>query len=193
VITLSTLLLACILILATLNELTREKILDNRQLATRKVIEHIIPGPYNNDIFRDFIEVIEPGYLGSRQAVTVYRARDGDQPSGVVFYPVMTDGYNSQIELGIGISREGIITGVRVIRETETEGLGDQINQNKSDWIFSFTGKSFETVTREDWKVSSEDGYFDQISGATITSRSVINAVRNTLDYHNLAEDRLYK
>ncbi|MEX2354059.1 MAG: RnfABCDGE type electron transport complex subunit G, partial [Gammaproteobacteria bacterium] len=134
-----------------------------------------------------------PGYLGSRRPVTVYRARDENDDLGVVFYPVIADGYNSQIELAVAITRDGTIAGVRVIRETETEELGDQVNQNNSDWILSFTDKSYDNVPKEQWRVESEGGYFDQISGATITSRSVINSVRNTLDYHAISDDALYK
>lgn len=187
------LLLGCVLILTLLNEFTRERIVDNRELATRRIIEDIIPGNYNNDIFNDSIEVTEPGYLGSSRPVTVYRARDGQDNLGVVFYPVIADGYNNQIELAVAVSRDGTITGVRVIREDETEGLGDKVNQTNSDWILSFTDKSYDNVPREAWRVESENGYFDQISGATITSRSVINTVRNTLDYHNIAQDTLYQ
>jgi electron transport complex protein RnfG len=56
-----------------------------------------------------------------------------------------------------------------------------------------FTGKSYENLPRDQWLVKSDNGYFNQVSGATITSRSVINRVRNTLDFHNISEDILYK
>jgi len=193
ILSLATLLLVCVLGLSLLNQFTRSSILDNQQLATRKVMDDIIPRPYTNDIFADSLAVTEPGYLGSRQPVRVYLARTLEDTTGVVFYPVVATGYNSRIELAVGIAKNGSITGVRIISENETEGLGDQVHQDKTDWILSFTGTSFTDIPREDWKVSSENGYFDQISGATITSRSVINAVRNTLDYHNLARDNLYE
>ena len=41
--------------------------------------------------------------------------------------------------------------------------------------------------------VGSEGGAFDEVSGATITSRAVINAVRNVLSYHDLARYSLYR
>jgi len=193
VVTFSALVLVCILLLNVTHEFTRETIADNRQLATRRIIQDIVPAGSSNDIFQDTLQITEPGYLGTSQPVTVYRARNGDEAMGVVYYPIMAEGYNNQIELSIGISREDVITGVRVIRENETERLGDKVNQHNSDWILAFTGKSYATVPREQWTVSSEKGYFDQISGATITSRSVIIAVRNTLDYHELAGETLYK
>jgi len=193
ILSLATLLLACLLVLSLFNQFTRSSILDNQQLATRNVMDDIIPRPYMNDIFADSLAVTEPGYLGNRQPVRIYRARTLDDTTGVVFYPVIATGYNSRIELAIGIAQNGTITGVRIISENETEGLGDQAHQDRSDWILSFTGTSFTDVPREDWKVSSENGYFDQISGATITSRSIINAVKSTLDYHAVAHDKLYE
>lgn len=186
------LVLGCVLILAEIDDLTRDRIDDNRQLAIRKVITDIVPGKFTNDIFNDRTEVIAPGYLGTRHPVSVYHARNGGLPLGVVFYPVTATGYNGPIELAIGISRDGTISGVRVINENETEGLGDQVNQQNSDWIKAFTGKSYASVPADQWTLSSEQGEFDQISGATITSRSVINSVKNSLDFHSLEAENLY-
>jgi electron transport complex protein RnfG len=193
VITLTVLILVCVLLLTITHKLTRDRIADNRQLATRRVIQDLVPPGSTNDIFEDTLQVTEPGYLGTTQPVTVYRARTGEDITGVIFYPVVAQGYENLIELTVGISKAGNITGVRVIREDETDGLGDQVNQRNSDWILTFNGTSFDAVPREQWAVSSEEGHFDGISGATITSRSVINAVRDTLDYHELAAESLYR
>ncbi len=189
----SVLAMIAFIILYNVNSHTRDIIADNKLQATRKVFNDIIPGNYTNDIFNDSIEVTESAYLGTKQAVTIYRIRNNGNSLGVLFHPVIANGYKSEIELGIGISNLGIITGVRVISENETEGLGDQISQHKTNWILMFTGKSYENLPRERWSVKNENGDFDQISGATITSRSVINAVRNTLDFHNISGDNIYK
>ena len=181
-----------ILILNIVNDLTIEKIADNKLQATRKIFSDIIPGGFTTNAFNDSIEVIEPGYLGTRQAVTIFRIRNEGEALGVVIFPVIAKGYKSEIELGIGISKQGIISGVRVIDEDEDEGLGDQINQENSDWIYIFDDTSLANLPREQWRIKSEDGYFDQVSGATITSRSVINAVRSALEFHNIAGENLY-
>ena len=181
------------LILDYVNKLTREDISNNKREATLQVLRQIVPGPENNDIFNDLIEITEPGFFGTERKVTVFRSRDNGDALGVVYYPVIAEAYNGPVELGIGVSRDGTIAGVRVMREQETEGLGAEVNQQNSDWILTFNGLSFRQVPREQWTVRSENGYFDQISGATITSRSVINAVKTTLDYHELAGEKLYK
>jgi electron transport complex protein RnfG len=106
---------------------------------------------------------------------------------------VIAKGYESDIELGISITREGRITGTRILYEDETKGMGDQFHQDKSNWLENFIGKSLSEFSRDQWKVTSDGGMFDEISGATITSRSVLNSIRSTLDYHELSHERIYQ
>ncbi len=189
----SALAFVCFLLLFTANRLTRDRIADNATLATLTIVRDLIPPQADNKIFDDRIEIVEPEYLGTKRAVSVYRARHGDELLAVIFYPVIAAGYNGPIELAIGISRDGALTGVRVIKENETKNMGSQVHQQETDWIFSFTGKSYHAIPRERWNLRTENGYFDQMSGATITSRSVINAIKRTLDYHALAGESLYE
>jgi electron transport complex protein RnfG len=65
----------------------------------------------------------------------------------------------------------------------ETPGLGDAIEERKSDWILAFAGRSLSNPEPEKWKVKRDGGVFDQMTGATITPRAVVKAVRNTLEY----------
>ena len=44
----------------------------------------------------------------------------------------------------------------------------------------------------ESWAVKSESGAFDQISGATNTSRGVINAVKNSLKLYLDEQESLF-
>ena len=76
------------------------------------------------------------------------------------------------------------IAGVRVLAHRETPGLGDKIEIRKSDWISKFEGRSLTNPILEDWAVSVDGGAFDSFTGATITPRAVVNAVRRVLEYH---------
>jgi Na+-translocating ferredoxin:NAD+ oxidoreductase subunit G len=192
IVALGILVLTSISVLYGIYHNTEDRIAESKLQVIRRIFSDIIPYQYTNDIYNDPIEVIQPAYLGTNQAVSIYRIRNNDIPLGVIIHPVIAVGYESLIELGIGISKEGAITGVRITSEDETEGMGDQIHQDKTDWILMFNGKSYANLPVDQWRVKSENGYFDQISGATITSRSVINAIRNALNYHNFAKDDLY-
>jgi electron transport complex protein RnfG len=115
-----------------------------------------------------------------------------NQPVGLVFMPVIAKGYNGNIKLITGVSFDGTLLAVRVLTHQETEGLGDGIDHNKTDWINTFSGFTFENTLPGNWAVKNDGGSFDQLSGATITSRGVINAVRKSLEYYKLNRDRLY-
>lgn len=184
--------LAAAVLLTFTHALTKDKIAANRQRAMLAVINDILPESYNNDLLDDVIEVREPDYFGGAP-VSVYRLRKDAEPLGAIFLPVIAGGYNGPIELAIGISREGTLTGVRIRRHRETEGLGDGIHQDKSAWIQQFTGKSFDHPPRERWALAADGGEFDQLSGATISPRSVVNAVKNTLDFYELNKENLYR
>ncbi|MDX1561931.1 MAG: RnfABCDGE type electron transport complex subunit G, partial [Gammaproteobacteria bacterium] len=105
-------------------------------------------------------------------------------PEAAVFASVAPDGYNAPIYLLIGISMAtDRVTGVRVVSHRETPGLGDLIEIGKSDWILQFNGTRVDDPPAEDWAVVKDEGVFDSITGATVTPRAVIEAVRNTLIY----------
>lgn len=63
----------------------------------------------------------------------------------------------------------------------ETPGLGDRIEETKSDWIEVFSGKSLGNPAENGWLVKRDGGEFDQFTGATITPRAIVKAVKNTL------------
>jgi electron transport complex protein RnfG len=81
------------------------------------------------------------------------------------------------------VDRQGTLLGVRVISHSETPGLGDKIETAKSDWILGFSGRSLNDPPPEQWEVKKDGGVFDQFTGATITPRSLIRAVKGGLEF----------
>jgi electron transport complex protein RnfG len=179
-------------LLTVANYFAREKIEANAREARLRVINTVMPLEHDNQLYDDYIEISEPGYFGTAEPVTVFRARMNDQPAGIVFMPIVAKGYNGNIRIVAGIAYDGTLLAVRVLSHQETEGLGDGIDHNKSDWINIFSGLSLQNTPPENWTVKNDGGSFDQLSGATITSRGVINAVRKSLEYYKLNRDRLY-
>ncbi|MGI9211954.1 MAG: RnfABCDGE type electron transport complex subunit G [Methylococcaceae bacterium] len=111
--------------------------------------------------------------------VRVYPVIQGNTLVALLAEEVAPDGYNGTIKLLIGINMEGRLLGVRVMSHRETPGLGDWIDEDKSNWIRQFAGLSLDDPKR--WAVKRDGGDFDQFAGATITPRAVVKAVRNTL------------
>ena len=67
------------------------------------------------------------------------------------------------------------------------------IDREKSNWIEQFRGKNLLTPPREAWLVKQDEGQFDSITGATVTSRAVVAAVKNALLYFEQHRDDIYR
>ncbi|MEW6611769.1 MAG: electron transport complex subunit RsxG [Pseudomonadota bacterium] len=174
--------------------LQTKKIVDrNEAAALLERMDAIIPKDrYDNELLKDSITVRSPEYLGTNAPVTVYRARQHGRPVGVIFRAVAPNGYSGNITLLVGIYADGRIAGVRVLSHRETPGLGDPIEVERSPWILSFDGKSLQNPPPNRWAVRKDGGAFDQFTGATITPRAVVGAVKRALQFYESRQDELF-
>lgn len=172
---------------------THDQIIDNERQTLLNAINAVISGgQYNNEILADTLILGSNKQLGTKEVSTVYRARKNDEPVAVVLTSIAPNGYNGKIKLLLGINYDGHLTGVRVIQHKETPGLGDKIDLKKADWILNFTGLSLSNPDESRWKVKKDGGEFDQFTGATITPRAVVSAVKNALLYFDTHRDELF-
>lgn len=171
----------------------RDRIAENERKSLLKSLHEVIsPDMHNNDLYSDTTSILNPELLGSDEPVMVYRARKNHQPVAAVFASIAPDGYNGTIKLLVGIDIHGTLLGVRVLSQKETPGLGDAIEADRSDWILGFRGKSLRDPAYKRWKVKKDGGAFDQFTGATITPRAVVKAIRNTLVYFKDHQQRVF-
>jgi len=171
-------------LLAAVNELTHDRIVEQEKLRVLRELNEIVPrASYDNDLLEDRTEIEDPAFFRHPEPVPVYRARMDGQPVAALMIVTAPDGYNGDIRLVVGIDAGGTVLGVRVIAHRETPGLGDPIETSKSDWILGFTGKSLDNPGSAGWAVRRDGGEFDQFTGATITPRAVVRAVHNALLY----------
>jgi Na+-translocating ferredoxin:NAD+ oxidoreductase subunit G len=172
---------------------THERIAANERAALLRNLHVLIPPErHDNDLFNDLIEVTAPELLGTVEPVAVYRARKGGWPVALVIAATAPDGYSGPIRLLVGIDVDGTLAGVRVVSHRETPGLGDAIEASRSDWILGFDGRSLDDPKESLWAVKRDGGHFDQFTGATITPRAVVNAVKKALLYFQRNSDRLF-
>ena len=172
---------------------TKDRIAANERQALLDSLFTIVPQDrLDNDIVTDNLTVTDQKMLGTPKPVTVYRARKDGKPVAAVLAPVAPDGYSGNIRLLVGINHDGSLAGVRVIAHKETPGLGDPIEEQKSDWILGFDGKSLAEPEESGWAVKKDGGIFDQFTGATITPRAVVNEVHRSLQYFNAHRDELF-
>lgn len=172
--------------------ITKERIAYNERETLLTSLNALVPKTtVDNDMVSDTLSVSDPKLLGA-PVTTVYRGRLKDRPVATVLTPVVPDGYSGPIKLLVAVRYDGTLGGVRVISHKETPGLGDKIEESRSDWIFEFDNKSLGNPPLEKWKVKRDGGVFDQFTGATITPRSLVKAVKNTLLYVKANRDALY-
>jgi len=173
---------------------TEERIAESqRQFMLRNLHAVIKPELHNNDIFHDMITVTNPQWLGTKDPVSVFRARKNGQPVALAITPTAPDGYVGPIKILVGITADGIVLGVRVLNHRETPGLGDDIEEKRSDWIFGFNGRSLGNPESKGWAVRRDGGQFDQFTGATITPRAIVKAVHNALKFYEQNREKLFK
>ncbi|MEF1289396.1 electron transport complex subunit RsxG [Vibrio sp. M260118] len=178
-------------VVALTNYLTKDQIQLQEQRQLLSVLNQVIPHEmHDNDLYRACTLVNAPA-LGTDTPMPAYLATINNEPSALAIEAIAPDGYNGRIKVIIGIKQDGTITGTRVLNHQETPGLGDKIDLRITDWILSFTGKKVTESNLSDWKVRKDGGQFDQFTGATITPRAVVKAVKNTVQYVNTHRDQI--
>ena len=70
--------------------------------------------------------------------------------------------------------------------------MGDGIEASKSDWIEQFNKRSLASPTEDRWLIERDGGEFDQLTGASITSRAVVKAIKETLLYFGTNRDEVF-
>lgn len=170
--------------IAVTQALTEERIREEAARAEAQALFEIIPeSQHDNDLLNDTVQLPASERLATTGPVTVWVARQGGAPIGFIMPVVAPDGYSGNIRLLVGIDLQGTVLGVRAVSHKETPGLGDRIETKKSDWIYSFEGRSLDDPEPRAWNVKKNGGVFDQFTGATITPRAVVKAVQKSLVY----------
>ena len=180
-------------LLTLVHHLTAEQIAAEERRVIQQQLGQILPiESYDNALLDDRFSFKNEAWFPRGQTVTAYRARKQGQPVAVILRFKAVDGYNGDIQILAGIHTDSSLSGVRVISHKETPGLGDAIEAEKSDWVLDFNGKSLPGTVPGEWAVKKDGGEFDQFTGATITPRAVVNAVRSALEFFESSEKYLF-
>ncbi len=183
--------LASIVPVSTLHTFTRDIIESTLQAARLKSIEAVLSGiAYDNNILDDRYMGLSADETIDKAArdtsiKAIYRISNQRQPAATVLEATTNRGYNGTIRILVGIDVLGTVTGVRILEHRETPGLGDSIASSHSDWVYSFNGKSLNNPLIDQWSVKKDGGQFDQLTGATISPRAVVSAVKQSLLFYN--------
>ncbi len=172
---------------------TKDRIVANEQAWLEQSLKPALAGvEYDNNLIETTLTIALPHELPGNEPVLVYRALFNSEPVAALFVVTALDGFSGPIKLLIGIEAEGTATAVRVLKHHETPGLGDFIDSTKSDWIDQFEDRSLSDPDRLLWALSRDGGEFDQVTGASITSRAVLKAIKETLLYFEANRESVF-
>lgn len=172
---------------------THERIAANEREALLRSLHALVPpDTHDNDLSADTLEVVSESDFDTDEPITIYRARRGQHPVAAVFTTIAPDGYSGSIKLLVAVRADATLTGVRVVSHRETPGLGDRIDERRSDWIHVFDNRSLHDPVAKEWRVKRDGGAFDQLTGATITPRAVVKAVYRTLLYYREHTEEIF-
>ena len=161
--------------LGCVNSATEDKIAQRAVETKNKAMKTVLPSAASFE--EQLGENDAPIALEQGGMITSY-AKGGD---GYAF-SVETKGFDKGLNLMIGIDGEGKISGFTVVSSNETPGLGAKA---KSEGWFDdkFTGKSGDIkVVKTETNAPDE---VQAITGATITSKAVTNAVKDVQKFYN--------
>ena len=156
-------------ILAYINSFTAPIIQENQRRTKDEARREVLPDAVTFEIIKlqsdeDFLINGENVFAGKNEA--------GD----VIGYTFLASlyGYSSDVKSMVGVSRDLIIHKIKIISQTETPGLG--ANCIKQEFQDQFSDKDMSQM-----KVDKDGGQIISITGATITTRTIANSIRDGL------------
>lgn len=173
------------LLLGLVYEITKEPIQASQEKAKQEAYQQVLPKAKAFQEMKDFDEKKAEESLKTAEISGCYvkeaaEAFDGEgETLGYVVTTVSKEGYGGEIEISVGILEDGTVSGIEILSISETAGLG----MNAAEPAFK---NQFSDVKTDKFVVKKDDpnGNVDALSGATITSRAVTDAVNAGLAYY---------
>ena len=173
------------LALSFVNEITKEPIAVAEENARQQAYETVFAGAQFKSL--DNADELLAQYAVIETVCTIDDVLAATDENGNIIGYVMSatspSGYGGDIQIAIGISAESeTITGFSVLSNSETAGLGAKCTEDS--FTSQFTGKTAAGITYTKSGATS-DSEIDAISGATVTTNAVTEAVNSALEFYN--------
>lgn len=188
------LLTAVLVLLALLNLLTREALLETRQDFDRHGLSQFFDeGSYDNDLVLDTYLLSagsEQGVLSNLHLLNLdrdrlaYIARSGGEAVAVAVPTTADDGFNGKIDLLVAVDMFGRISAARVVEDIASDNRYGVVDVIDSQWMSQFSGNSMRDILRLSWQPITAENEYDQFVGASITPKSVANQIYDALVFY---------
>lgn len=165
-------------VLAWLNDVTKDRIEENKLKASMDPAVIALVNP-QADTFIPYEDVALVETIKAENGKFEDLYTQVDSSGNALGYTVKTlstvGGFGGDIELYVGISQDGKITGTAMLSHSETSGLGTRVGE--PEFMSQFVDKD---ATKE-----IGDSDYSAISGVTISSKSFTSAVNNAISIYN--------
>lgn len=173
-------------------EITKEPIAKEQERAKQEAYKKVFTSAQsfeNYDFDTDIVgSALAENGLGAEDIASVAAAKsESGELLGYVVNSVTHEGYGGDINVSVGISLAGDVLGVEILDISETAGLGMKAKNAEFREQFIASGvKSFKYTKNG----KSADNEIDALSGATITSNAMTNAVNAALVCFDVVSDK---
>ncbi len=166
------------LVLSFVDKYTKEPIEYQRLKFVKGPAVLAVLTDYDNDPIKEYKKNVVIGKKNGQPIVkTLFPGRKGGKLTGVAF-EVTAQGYHGPITIMVGINvANDTLTGMRVMTHSETPGLGARAVEP------SFY-KQFSGLKPNEIALSDKGGKINAISGATMTSTGVVNAIKDAMELY---------
>jgi Na+-translocating ferredoxin:NAD+ oxidoreductase subunit G len=161
------------LLLGAAHTVTLEPIAKQEQMTKATALKEILPKA-------DEFKIKETALEG-----TIMEVNEGTTSGKTAGYAIKVapKGYGGAVQLMVGISTEGKVSGIKILSHSETPGLGANAPQPK--FSGQFAGKPIAKELAVVKKAPSADNEIEAITGATITSKAVTSGVNEAIKFYN--------
>lgn len=173
-----TLFVTCVVVaglLGLVNMVTDGPIAAINQEKTATAIAEVMPDMEGDPITLELTEEMTAAASSAGASVTeAYEAQAGGTTIGYAL-KIVSSGSQGSIEMMVGVDAEGTVTGVSIVDNSETSGIGSKVMDNENGVLDQFIGKSSADTPLTVGK------NVDAITGATVSSRGVTTGVNAAL------------
>ncbi|MBK5653998.1 MAG: RnfABCDGE type electron transport complex subunit G, partial [Rhizobium sp.] len=169
-ITLFVICFAVALCLALVNSLTKETIIERAIAGAEEQRKQVLSEAERFKKLENWKDKTNNEIV--REAYSAYK---GEKLVGYVF-SAFPKGYGGEMQITVGITSDGKVSGVSLGDNKETPGLGTKASED--DFIGQYKGKNSQNTLQVVKRAPSADNEIQAISGATITSKAVTSAVQ---------------
>ena len=180
-----TLFVTCVVVaglLGLVNMVTEDKIAAINWENTQTAMKAVVADPDNTE-FSEALENTDAMSAAAKAAGgtldSVYEVLVGGENAGYAI-KVVASGSQGNIEMMVGVDAEGVITGVSIVKNSETAGIGSKVMNNEPTAAGVGVLDQFQGKSAADGALSVGTNV-DAISGATVSSKGVTTGVNAAL------------